>query len=329
MTLSYSLVNGADLVDEASKLLRDAWDPPVLHYSTSYLRWQLGFPSTPSLPAVAAFEANSPVGFIGAIARTLRLGQETLDVAVISFVAVSRAWRGQGVASELYRQLLRSLAIHNMPILTFGIPGSVGDKTLLRAYAQSGFQLHGLGVCDNYAYVARPGKSSQPSDSPWTAYTSEDHTELSKLCRQLSQEYPSTLWNCPQSDKFSHYFTDPRPRKLIIASHSTAGIMAAAFLVLSELQTAQGISLTPALDSLWMRGQDAGALQAILHLAADLWPSAEGAPKVITCPNLSGLDPGTLRLAGLRRTGAQFNAYFCTPNLSPHTSPTLTNLEII
>jgi GNAT superfamily N-acetyltransferase len=128
MAVSFSLVNGAGFASEASRILEDAWEPPTLRYSPGYLGWQLTFPSEVELPAVAATEGGEPVGLAAATDRRLRCGSSAFGVAVVSFVAVRPAWRNRGVASGLYRLLLKALADLSVPVITFGIPGSGGTK---------------------------------------------------------------------------------------------------------------------------------------------------------------------------------------------------------
>ncbi len=329
MAVSFSLVDRSGFSTEASGILEEAWEPPTLRYTSAYLGWQLSFPSAVELPAVAAFEGGDSVGFAGATARRLRHGSANVDVAVISFVAVRPAWRGQGVASGLYRILLKALADLDVPVITFGIPGSVGNKTLQRAYPEAGFQMQVMGSYDNYAFVSRQEKAPEKAHGEWTAYFAEDAGSLSSLAAQLALGDHSALWSVPESCQIDHYFIDPRPRKLIVVEHASAGICGAGFIVHSELRTVQGIARAATLDSLWMPSDDAGGLRSLLRLASAAWPSSSGSSAVVMCPNLSGFDPTVLKAVGVRKTGAQFSGYFCTPGQRLGLTPKRTNLEII
>src|SRR5438874_10592321 len=82
------LVTSADFVQEASKVLAEAWPPTTLVYSPEYLAWQFSFPGAGRLPGVAAFDGTIPVGFAGVTCRRMSHRGETADVAVVSFVAV-------------------------------------------------------------------------------------------------------------------------------------------------------------------------------------------------------------------------------------------------
>src|SRR5690349_12804883 len=79
MALSFALVDGAGLSAEASRLLEEAWNPPAVHYTPNYLRWQLSFPSASGLPCAAAFDGSELAGFAGATARRLRHGSRDID----------------------------------------------------------------------------------------------------------------------------------------------------------------------------------------------------------------------------------------------------------
>jgi len=333
MAVSFSLVDRSGFSTEASGILEEAWEFPTLRYTSAYLGWQLSFPSAVELPAVAAFEGGDSVGFAGATARRLRHGSANVDVAVVSFVAVRPAWRGQGVASGLYRVLLKALADLDVPVITFGIPGSGGDKTLLRAYPEAGFQMQVMGSYDNYAFVSRqekaPEKAPEKAHGEWTAYFTEDAGALSSLAAQLALGDRSVLLSVPDNGQIDHYFSDPRPRKLIVVEHASAGICGAGFIVHSELRTVQGISRAATLDSLWMPSDASGGLRTLLRLASAAWPSSSGSGAVVMCPNLSGFDPTVLKTVGVRKTGAQFSGYFCTPGQRLGLTPERTNLEII
>jgi GNAT superfamily N-acetyltransferase len=325
MTVSFSLVDGPRFAAEASRILEEAWEPPVLQYTSAYLAWQLSFPSAVELPSVAAFAGRDPIGFAGATARRLRSGSTNLDAAVVSFVAVRPKWRGQGIASGLYRALLKALADFDVPVVTFGVPGSAGDKTLLRAYPEAGFQMQAMGTYSNYAFAYRQEKVN----GDWIAHFSEDPGMLSSVAAQLSARDPSTLWSMPESGQLAHYLTDPRPRKLIVVEDASAEIRGAGFVVRSELRTIQGIERVTTLDSLWMSSVDASELWALLRLASAAWPSSAGSSPVVICPNLSGFEASALTAVGVRKTGAQFCAYFCMAGQKLWPKPERTNLEII
>lgn len=325
MAVSFSLVNGTEFASEASSILEEAWDPPALRYTPTYLSWQLSFPSELKLPAVAAFEGGDPIGFAAATSRKLRSGSAVYDAAVVSFVAVRSNWRGQGIASGLYRLLLKTLADLCVPVITFAIPGSQGHKALLRGYSEAGFHMQEMGIYDNYAFISR----SEVAQSDKTAHFSENFGDVPSLAASLALRDDSALWSAPESLQMDHYFSDPRPRKLVVVEHAAGGICGAGFVVHAELRTAQGITRAATLDSVWMPSEEANGLQALLRKASVAWPSSSGSPTVVMCPNLCGFDAAVLRATGVRKTGAQFCGYLCTHEPMADLKAKRTNLEIL
>lgn len=325
MAVSFSLVNGTEFASKASSILEEAWDPPALRYTPAYLSWQLSFPSVVELPAVVAFMGSDPIGFAAATGRRLRCGYVVIDAAVVSFVAVRAAWRGQGVASGLYCCLLNALADLRVPVITFGIPGSQGHKTLLRAYSEAGFHMQEMGNYDNYAFISRSAETLADKD----AHFSEDFRAIPSLAASLALHDQVALWSAPESVQLDHYFSDPRPRKLIIVEHATGGICGAGFVVHAELRTTQGITRATTLDCVWMPSAEADGLRALLRMASGAWPSSSGSPTVVMCPNLCGFDSAVLRAAGVRKTGAEFRGYLYTHRPVPDLKATWTNLEIL
>jgi hypothetical protein len=67
----------------------------------------------------------------------------------------------------------------------------------------------------------------------------------------------------------------------------------------------------------------------LLRLASAAWPSSAGSSPVVICPNLSGFEASALTAVGVRKTGAQFCAYFCMAGQKLWPKPERTNLEII
>src|ERR1035437_6426771 len=160
MAVTFSVVGGIEFARDASAILEQAWEPPVLHYSPAYLSWQLSFPSAVEMPAVAAFDGGDPIGF---------------DAAIVSFVAVRPAWRGQGVAAGLYRTLLEVLADRAIPVVTYAIAESAGHRALLRSYREAGFQIRPMGPYTSYAFAGR----QEEAGSQWTAHFPQDAGVLS------------------------------------------------------------------------------------------------------------------------------------------------------
>src|SRR5215471_11502276 len=107
MAISIKLVPAGSFAAEASSILSEAWPPPSIRYTREYLEWQLAFPSAhENLPAVAAFDGSTPIGFAAVTARRLRHGSRPFESGIVSFVAVRPMWRAQGIAGEIYQVLL-------------------------------------------------------------------------------------------------------------------------------------------------------------------------------------------------------------------------------
>ena len=322
----FQLVDGAAFATSASAILEEAWDPPAIRYTPQYLQWQLRFPAARALPAAAAFDDGEPVGFAAASARRVRLSSGHTDVALVSFVAVRRSWRKQGIASGLYRTLTSALSDRDLPVITFALPSSTGERTLLSSYQKADFSSQPLGDYWNYAHLAR----DTTTGSDYEAVITDDLCLVRSVINDCGSD-PTVLWSDPSDAQLEHYAADPRGRKLVIVRHSTAGPVGAAWVVPTELRTVTGPSVLRTLDCVWSREDHPGALLALFRCAAAAWPGEQNGPMIIGAPNLSIFDPAILRTIGIRRTGAGFRGYFfAPPSCSAIPSAvTKTNLEIV
>lgn len=219
MALSFSLVDGVSFCAEASDILEAAWTPPVVSYAPEYVSWQMGFPSSTTMPAAAAFDGGKPVGFMAATARHLGCRGQAMETAVVSFLAVLPGWRGQGIAGGLYRLLLDSIAERTLPVITYSMAASAGERALLRAYSEAGFSIVGLGSYSNYAFAPR----CQATDLGWRVWFCDDARALSDVAARYAPD-ESAFWSVPTLAQAEHYFRDPRPRKLILAECAGSGV---------------------------------------------------------------------------------------------------------
>ena len=327
MTLPvFRLVDGAAFATTASAILEEAWDPPVIRYSPEYLQWQLRFPASGALPAAAAFDDGEAVGFAAASARRIRWGSERTDAALVSFVAVRRSWRNQGIAAGLYRTLTSALSDRGLPVITFASPLSTGEKTLLHSYQRARFSVQPLGDYPNYARLAR----DTATDSDYQAVITSDLSLLRPIVDECSRDL-TVLWSDPSDPQMEHYAADPRGRRFVTVRHSTAGLVGAAWVIRLEHRTVTGSSVLKTLDCVWMRKDHARALPALCRCAAEAGPDEQDGPGIIGAPNLSIFDPAILTTMGIRQTGARFRGYFCAPSSSEETPShvTRTNLEIV
>ena len=321
----FRLVDGAAFAARASDILEEAWDPPVICYSPEYLDWQLRFPASDALPAAVAFDDGEPVGFAAASARRMRWGSDRINVALVSFVAVRKSWRNQGIASGLYRMLTSAVSDLGLPVITFAIPSSTGERTLLRSYQEARFSIHHLGDYANYARMVR----DPATESDYEAVVTNDLFLLRPIVDVCSLD-PTVLWSDPTDAQVEHYAADPRGRKFVVVRHSTQRLVAAASVIRMEHRTVSGSSVLMVLDCVWMRKDHARALPVLCRCAAEISPNEQNGPEIIGAPNLSIFDPATLRTMGIRQTGAKFHGYYYAPCPSKEIPAlvTKTNLEI-
>lgn len=326
MSISIELVQGEVFASQASTILEQAWSTPGIRYTEEYVRWQLGFPYSQALPSVAAFDGNEAVGFAGISARRMRYRSTYLDIVIVSFVAVRPEWRNRGIANELYRKLLGALKESGACILTFGIPNSVGDRTLVNRYREAGYEICPLGLYSNYGFAVR----GEPRASEWQACASEDPAALSGIVDTCCAHVSDVIWSAPDEAQFAHYLADPRPRKLILMCLDGAPV-GAAWVVRNEVRSVTGTQLVTTVDSLWLpTPDDPSPLPALLRAAASIWADSGGKPTIISAPNVSTFDPEALRRIGLRHTGGQFRGYLCAPNFAARVpGARVTNVEIV
>jgi ribosomal protein S18 acetylase RimI-like enzyme len=325
MSLKVDLVDGTSFVAEASTILEQAWTVPSICYTPAYLRWQLSFPSAQRLPSVAAFDGDEPVGFAGVSGRRMRHGASQRDYGVVSFVAVRPQWRKRGIARELYRKLVAALRDVNIRVLTFGVPDSIGDLTLLNAYSEAKYSVRPIGVYRNYGFLAR----RDPLASAWDAEEATTAGLLPGIISACARNI-GLIWSDPDGAQVEHYRADPRPRKLVILRRHSTGSIGAAWIVQGEYRGPLGAGPVTTVDSIWMPEPDVAALPALFHFAARAWPEQGGMPVVISAPNLAGFDATAFRGIGLRETGGRFQGYLCTPNAGDALPAcNATNMEIV
>jgi hypothetical protein len=315
-------VDPGDFVEPAAAILQESWQPPVLRYRGAYLAWQFAFPTGLPPLAVAAFDGEEPVGFAGATSRRVRVGGQALVVYLVSFVAVRPAWRGRHLTGDLYRELLQVIREHGTPVVTFAEGGARGQRCLLRAYADGGFDLCPLGSCAVYGYCRLPG--ALPASPPV-----HEERDPATLVRTLSAcGGGDVLWSAPDLAQLGHYFGDPRPRTCLVARGSS-GAEAAAWAVRTEVVTASGIDHVTTLDCVHWDGCDGELLRALLDGAARRWPGRDGGG-VVTAANLSWVEPAALRACGLRLTRTCYACYLAVPPLGGGPwAAARTNLEVV
>jgi GNAT superfamily N-acetyltransferase len=332
MGIEYRPVEGAGFAAEASALLQAAWKPPALNYSTEYLRWLLSFPGPWPAPAVAAFDGSKPVGFAASTHRRVRLHPASLDVVVVSLVAVHPGWRNQGVAAGLYALLLEAIRAHGVPVITFGQSGSIGQRAIERAYSQAGFELYPFGNYSVYGCLAPPGAPTLgwTPCSPGTEAEALD-SALKSCARENSGSSGALVWSDPSDAQVRHYRTDPRERRLLVERDHTGAVTGAAWAVRVEHVGPAGIGAVSSIDCAWIRRDAVASLPGLAAATARLWPETGAAhSQTVTAPSLLGFDPQAMRRLGIRQIATGFEGYAACPNLpNPFSGAAGTNLEVV
>jgi hypothetical protein len=314
-------VDPVAFAEAASRVLRDAWQPPCLSYTPDYVRWQFGFPGGSEAIGVAAFDGGKPVGFFGATPRWMHDGRSRIATHLMSFFAVDPGWRGpHGLA--LYWKMVEELRRTAKPVVTYVQSGSTAERMLAWNFERAGFRTCALGEYRTYGAAGRPG--SVDCTASVVEADDEQFLAVARCCRQAG-----TIWNDPDRDQLQHYRRDPRGRALVVVRDTSGRPDGAAMLVLSDTLAPQGPESIPMIDSVFLPRPSAEALIALIQFARARWADRATSP-VVTAPNLKGIDAATLRAAGLRATPSAFQGYFFTPRGDTLAKDIAgTNLEVV
>lgn len=314
-------VDVTSVAEEASLVLREAWAAPVLHYTADYLRWQLGFPGTPA-PCVLAREGGEPAGFIGLAPRRFRFRGAETDGYVLSFVAVRPAFRGRGLAGELYAELLGGLRATGLPSAVFiEAHAPAARHVLLKAVERLGFQVKPLGQHVNYGFLAR-AKAALPAATVVEAERVEDALDPIAACGARD-----TLWSAPGRAQLEHALRDPRPRKLLLIQDGGRTV-GAALVFLAEIVAVKGIEQVATIDTVFLPEPTPDRVAALARGAAAAFTGRTTA-SVVSAPSLANVPPDVLKAAGLVRTGAVYDAFLLHGERHPCLDAEVTNLEVV
>jgi hypothetical protein len=311
----------------ASRVLQAAWQPPCLHYTQDYLRWQFRFPGDSKAVGSAAFDGAEPVGFLAAVPRWVLCGSVRIAAHLLSFLAVRPGWRGpqpgrrEPISVGLCRTLFGALRRTGKPVLTYVQSSSVA-ALFLRSFEEVGFQSLHLGSYRTYGTASKPGPTSLAARVEDAA--EDEFREVIEGCHD-----GRTLWSDPGRDQLRHYREDPRGRALAIVRDASGGATGAAMVVLSEVVSPKGVELIPMLDSIFLPRPSAEALIALVRFAGERWAGRASSP-IVTAPNLRGIDAVVLRAAGLRAMSSVFQGYLFAPTFDALPDRIEgTNLEIV
>ena len=296
-------------------MLRAAWKPPSMHYSSEYLSWQLGFPGDDPAKLAMAFLKDVPIGCAAVTPRRLVQAGTFLPGYVLSFVAVDPSARGRGLAGALYQSLLDALPAHR-PVIAFAVPESTGEHLLLRAFGRTAFTHYALRQCRAAGFASRVSKTD-------VGYSVEADSNGYASARSEAL-YPNVIFNAPTTAQVRHYNSDPRGRSMLVIRRPDGQTVGTAMSVPTEIITPAGSQHVVMLESLNLFEPSAEALRAIFTYAAR---HGEGAASVVA-PNVSHLEAEVVKGAGARLLPSAFSAHlFAT--LPTSVAINATNLEVI
>ena len=318
MDIRIEVVDPHNCARTAADILNEAWKPPCLHYSTSYISWQFGFPAVRPVRVVMAFVDDRPVGVAAVTPRQVMYGTQTFVAYILSFVAVVPAARGSGLGAALYDRLLDTVG-REVPVIAFTEADSPGEKLLRDAFARASFSHKPLGSCRSIGYVA-----SLPGAPTGASVISTDSYDAFMSAR-LPPPDSSTIWNCPSIEQWQHYRSDPRGRQLLVVRNPEGSSIGSAMVVTAEISSHHGIQRVWMLESVSVGQEAPEALAAIVQFAA---ASDRTISPSIVASNLSYLNAGTIRKSGGRAIPAGFNAHVFTKDGHPVGMAETLNLEV-
>ncbi len=276
--------NGA-AADIGVRGLRKAWQPPCLHYTPEFVRFQSSYPSSVPSCAWITWSGDEPVAFVAAMGRETTVGPMYLS----SFYC---ALPGYGaIAPGILRSEVIALKESRVPCLVFAAEGSVGESIMWQAER---FGRPNVKIGTHRVHMAAPRPMPERfevvdlSPNEWALYADEFRTKEPGLLSPVFT--PATL---------EHMAADPHGRRFVAA---VTGGEVAGVAVLSNTHTlAQdgSVQILPTLNYVRLRRPLPHALSALICSA--------GGP-LVTIPNTSGLDGATLRAARARATPASFTA---------------------
>jgi GNAT superfamily N-acetyltransferase len=309
------MVDPLRAAENAGAVLRAAWKPPCLHYSTEYLKWQFAFPGVLPPAVVTAYDGDTAVGCAAVTPRRFIFAGTHVYAYVLSFVAVHPSAQGHGIAGGLYETLLDTIP-QSTPVVAFAQPESKGEALLLRSFNRASFQHKQLRSCRATARLPRPGDdSSQVCATDGLDFVEYDST--------FSGTDPTILWNAPSAEQWEHYLADPRGRSFMIVRDSGGASIGAAMAVCAEIVSNDGVQQVPMLESVCLSRSSADGLRAAFAHAQLKGP----AHAAVMASNLSQFDEALPRAAGARALPSIFHAYLFTRG-APMLPASAVNIEV-
>ena len=301
MDVRIEIVDPTQAAPSACEILRAAWSPPSIHYSTAYLQWQLTFPGELGPRLAMAFRDGAAIGCTALTPRRFCCDGASFPGYVMSFGAVHPTMQGSGVATKLYEKVLE-LIPPDIPTIAFTQPESASERILLRALERE-FQHSSLRECRAVGF-AFPLKSADSGNG----FIAEDVSVADFIAAFPSDRDSKVIWNAPSQEELQHYLMDPRPRSLGVVRDRRGDAIATMMRVDVEMMTSEGLQRVPMLESLSCLGiPSAAAMQAAFQFA-----QKERTGALVVASNLSHIDERLLRPAGARALPSIFNAHVFT-----------------
>jgi len=283
----------------ASQILRAAWKPPCLHYSSEYLAWQFSFPSDVPKHAAIAFLENRPVGCIAVTSRRFSYARESFSAYVLSFVGVDPSASRRGIAAALYESLLEALPL-DVPVFAFAEPESIGERLLLSSFRRAAFRHHPLQACRAVGYLRRSTASATAGLFVQETMTYDEFASLGR-----SSAAQDLIQTDITREHWHHYRDDPRGRVMVAVRNADGNLIGTAMLVAAETVSSDGVQRVPMLEGVTLSDPRPDALSALFRFAAGR--SQPGA--IVVASNLSYIDAAVVKAAGPRALPSSFSAH--------------------
>ncbi|AKT43238.1 GNAT family N-acetyltransferase [Chondromyces crocatus] len=310
------------LSEQSATVLREAWVPPVLNYSDEYLEWQLRFPGAPVI-GVTARSGDDVGGFAAITPRRLKFRGEASLAYLLSFVAVRPAFRGRGVASKLYDELLDALKGSGLPAVVYVDEHSpAAQRSLLGSAERVGMRVKHLGQYANHGFAP----SHESERIPLIVRDATDHGEVLSLIDACKDE--RVLWAAPDDALLDYYERDPRGRKLLVVEEEGVAVGAASVTLCEIMNTLGEVDRVTSVDSIWIPDPTMPRVATLFRGAAMAFLGQACSP-VVSAPNVSAIPADVLRAARVRPTGAVYQAFALHSGDHPFLEAELTNLEVV
>jgi len=313
-------VDALPFIEAISSVLLAAWPPPAVHYTAALLEWQFTFPGPPARGALGRHRGE-PAAFVGFSPRRLRCGGEVSPSYATAFLGVLPSLRGAGSATRVYDPMIAMVRDSGIPCLGFcDVKTPAARRLLVKHTDVHGMALKSLRLCRNWGFLERSGAA--PALPCREAASPEEVLGVIAACRD-----EDTLWAAPDREMLLHYARDPRGRKFVVVEEG-GRVSAAAMVVLEEVTAREGVERMTMVDAVWLPEPTAPRLRALFQAAGAAFAGRSSAP-VIGAPNVSTIDEGVLKAAGLRPAAAVYEPLVYQNRETAFFNAAATNQEMV